>query len=213
MKLVDLTVRDFIKEIDSTSPAPGGGSVSSLVSGLGSALGRMVGHLTFGKKKFNELDEDIRVKLITNFELLHSSEEKLVELVDRDTDNFNLVMGAFKLPKESDDEKLHRKSEIEKATLLATKTPLEMARESLKIMRNLEIFATYGNQNAITDLGVAALLAEAGAKGAVYNVRINLPGLSDEKLVGEFKKECEETLNEIREIASRIETIVLSKLG
>lgn len=213
MKLIDMTVNDFIKEVDSTSPAPGGGSVSALASSLGSSLGRMVGHLTFGKKKYNELDEKIQNELCEKFEKLKQIQDELVSLVDKDTDNFNLVMSAFKFPKETDEEKKARKEAIEKATILATLTPLEMAKLSVEAINLLDIFVEYGNQNAITDVGVAALLLKAGTKGAIYNVKINLPGISDEKMVNDIKLQCENILKEAIEKSAIIEEKVVCKIS
>ena len=192
MNLTKLSIEEFLEEVDSKSPAPGGGSVSALSSSLGVSLGRMVGHLTFGKKKYNELDSKIQEQMEKNFEELKNLGEKIKELIDKDTDNFNLVMGAFKLPKITEEEIKIRNEEIQKATLEATYTPLEIGILSAEVLEKLKIFVKYGNKNAITDVGVACLLCEAGGKGAILNVKINLPGIDDILIVEKIKKQIEE---------------------
>ena len=192
MNLTKLSIEEFLQEVDSKSPAPGGGSVSALSSSLGISLGRMVGHLTFGKKKFNELDSNLQDEMEKNFDELGNLNEKLIKLIDKDTDNFNLVMKALKLPKETEKEIKDRNIEIEKATLEATYTPLEIGMLSGEVLEKLKIFVKYGNKNAITDVGVACLLCEAGGKGAILNVKINLPSLTDLELVEKIKKQINE---------------------
>lgn len=189
MNLTKLSIEEFLQEVDSKSPAPGGGSVSALSSSLGVSLGRMVGHLTFGKKKFNELDLKLQKEMEKNFEELQKLGEKLLKLIDRDTDNFNLLMGAFKLPKDTEEEIKKRNEEIERTTLEATYTPLEIGMLSAEVLEKLKIFVKYGNKNAITDVGVACLLCEAGGKGAILNVKINLPSINNMEIVEKIKKQ------------------------
>lgn len=212
MKLINMTVENFIKEVDSASPAPGGGSVSALASSLGVSLARMVGHLTFGKKKYNEFSDEIKEKFTQSFDKLDTVNQKLVDLIDKDTDNFNLVMAAFKMPKETDEEKAVRSAAIQKATILATETPLKMAELSLEALEVLDDFVEYGNKNAITDVGVAVLLATAGAKGSIYNVKINLSGIENEILVKEIKSQCEHVLAKVVKLSSELEAKIEAKL-
>ena len=213
MKLVQMTVENFIREVDSSSPAPGGGSVSALASSLGVSLARMVGHLTFGKKKYNELSDEIKVKFIHSFHSLDKINHELIELVDKDTENFNLVMAAFKMPKDTSDEITKRNEAIQKATILATDTPLKMAELSLKALEFLDDFILYGNKNAVTDVGVAALLATAGAKGAIYNVKINLPGIENEMIVKEVSHQCEHILTSVKKLSLEIEEKIEKRLA
>lgn len=204
MKLVDLKVIDFIKEVDSASPAPGGGSVSALSSSLGASLARMVGHLTVNKKKYAELSNDIKNKFEDSFNKLSVINEELIKLIDEDTENFNNLMTAMKMPKESDEEKLLRKKKMKEAAIQATNTPLKILELSLKILRELHIFIEHGNKNALSDVGVAALLAEAGGKGAILNVKINISSIEDENIILDFKAKCAEGLAEIDTISKSI---------
>lgn len=190
MKLMDKNVRDFIAEVDSPSPAPGGGSVSALAGSLGASLSRMVGHLTVNKKKFKGLSEEIQGEFLRRFEELEGVKDELNTLVDRDTEAFNLVMAAFKLPKETDEEKAAREEAIEKATYKAIEVPMAIAENSYRGLELIGYFLEYGNKNAITDLGVSALLLSAALEGAVLNVKINLPGITDEAYVNEVSDKC-----------------------
>lgn len=200
MKLVDLSVEDFLSIVDSKSPAPGGGSVSALVSTLGCTLGRMVAHLTFDKKKYKELPLDEQENFTKSFEELEKYRYLLEELIDKDTEAYNLVMAAYKLPKETEEEKLLRKETIEKNLKLAIDTPMSICQISEKALILLKNILKNGNKNAITDLGVAAILLYSGIEGGVLNVKVNLGGLSDEI----FKKETLEELDRVIK-KSRIE--------
>ncbi len=194
--LVDLTVKDFIKEVDSDSPAPGGGSVSSVASTIGCALARMVGHLSFGKKKYEANEESDKKDFEAAFNKIKSHQDRLEILVDEDTKSFGVFMDAMKLPKETDEEKAYRKAQMEEATKVIIKVPYEIATESLEALRSLNTIIKFGNKNAITDVGVAALLLTAGIEGAILNVKINLPGLSDENLVNEYISNCDNIAKE-----------------
>ncbi|MGL4403388.1 MAG: cyclodeaminase/cyclohydrolase family protein [Fusobacteriaceae bacterium] len=188
MKLIELTINEFLSEVDSPSPAPGGGSVSALASALGVSLIRMVGHLSFGKKKFEGLDEGIKMEFKRRFDELQGIEEELKNLIDKDTESFKLFMAAMKMPKETDEEKKIRSVAMQDATKNAIETPLRIAQLSSDVLHLLDYFVTYGNKNAISDVGVATTLLYSGLEGAVMNVRINLPSLSDEMLKADLER-------------------------
>lgn len=194
MKLIDMKVVDFSNEVDSNSPAPGGGSVAALASNIGISLGRMMGNLSFGKKKFEALDEDIKKEFKEKFEKLGLIRDNLLEFVDKDTESFNEVMKAFKLPKETDEQKNIRKKAIQDATIGSIDVPFETAKSSLDALELMEYFVDYGNQNAITDLGVGNLLLYTGLEGAILNVKVNLCGLDDQEFVEKKKSECEDMM-------------------
>ncbi len=210
--LVDLTVKDFIKEVDSSSPAPGGGSVSSVASTIGCALARMVGHLSFGKKKFEANSEEDKKNFEEAFNQIKKHQERLEVLVDEDTKSFGVFMDAMKLPKETEEEKAYRRNQMEEATKVIIKVPYEIATESLESLRLLSTIIEFGNKNAITDVGVAALLLTAGVEGAILNVKINLPGLSDESLVNEYIANCNKIENEALELKKTLLKVVNSSL-
>ncbi|MGL5278259.1 MAG: cyclodeaminase/cyclohydrolase family protein [Cetobacterium sp.] len=212
MKLVDLSVKDFLNIVDSKSPAPGGGSVSALVSALGCTLGRMVAHLTFDKKKYKELPEGEQIIFKNAFEEIDDYRKVLEELVDKDTEAYNLVMAAYKLPKESDAEKEIRKTTIEKNLKLAIETPLEICKISKKTLKALKIILKYGNKNAITDLGVSAILLYSGIEGGILNVKVNLAGLDDELFKMETINQLDEILVASKELKDEILNVVNNSL-
>lgn len=192
MKLVELTVRDFVDHVDSSAPAPGGGSVASVASTLGVALSRMVGHLTTGKKKFKALDESVKLEYQRILDHFIVVKETLLKLVDEDTDAFNQVMAAFKLPKETEEEKRDRAKAIEDATYLAIDVPYRVSSLSLQALGDLEYLLDYCNKNAVSDIGVAALMLYSGLEGALLNVLINVGSLSNEEIKARYMKEVEQ---------------------
>jgi formiminotetrahydrofolate cyclodeaminase len=182
MKLVEFKVNDFINEVDSKRPAPGGGSVAALAGSLSSALARMVCHLTIGKKKFKALDEPTQELVNNAMSNLENQKNAFSVLIDKDTEAFNKIMDAFRLPKETTDEKKYRKNKIEEATVIAIEVPREVAETGRLVLNSLELLLQYGNKNCLSDLGVSALLLHTTIIGAVMNMKINLPGISCEDL-------------------------------
>lgn len=180
MKLVELNVNEFVSAVDSKSPAPGGGSVSSCMSAMGVALARMVGHLTVDKKKFLALDPAIQLEFKDVVASLETIKYALLQLIDLDTEAFNMMMSAYKMPKETEGERLIRDQKIQEATLEGIMVPLKVATLSLSAIHQLDYILTYGNKQTISDLGVAVLSLSSGGMGALMNVMINLPGLTDD---------------------------------
>lgn len=176
--LAQMTLEKFTQELSSRSPAPGGGSAAALSGALSAALVRMVCELTIGREKYKEHEErvqEIRLKA----EGLH---EDLLGLVDRDTEAFEGVMRAIRMPKETEEEKRARSTAIAKANLVATETPMATAEACAALLPQAIELAHKGNANAISDVGAAALLAYGGLRGAAMNVHINLGGIGDEEL-------------------------------
>jgi methenyltetrahydrofolate cyclohydrolase len=212
MKLIDYKVKDFIDEVDSSQPAPGGGSVSALAASLGVSLARMVGHLTIGKKKYQALEPDIKENFEKIHEMLDSIKKELSSLIDRDTEAFNQIMEAFKLPKTTDQEIILRKQKVQEATLCAIDIPIQVARLSVSVLQQLEFILTYGNKNTVSDLGCAALMLAAGAEGAILNVKINLGGLEKEEIKLAYQKETFGLLKEIQTYRAKMLNLVEENL-
>lgn len=173
---MEMTVRDFQTALASSSPTPGGGTAAAIALGQASALTVMVCDLTIGKEKWqdgwNIAEEAMRlsVKIMS----------RAGELADEDSDAFDEVMASFKLPKGSDEEVAVRRTAIRNATLIATEKPYETAELSLDLLKILPELARKGNSNAVSDVGVAGLLASAACKGALFNVDINLGSLPED---------------------------------
>ncbi|MFW5913581.1 MAG: cyclodeaminase/cyclohydrolase family protein [Bacillota bacterium] len=206
MKLIDYTLMEFITNLDSASPAPGGGSASAVATSMGIALSRMVGHLTIPKKKFKKLDESLQNEITDVHAALKESKRRTLELTDEDSEAFNGIMKALKMPKETEMEKAERKKALRKASVSATKAPLEIAREANKALEKIKPIAQHGIKSAISDIGVGALMLYAGLEGAILNVRINLSGLGDEA----FRQSCHEEALSLLESGKKHRDEILS---
>lgn len=210
MKLIDLNVLDFINQVDSNSPAPGGGSVSALLSLLGISLARMVGHLSVDKKKFKALDQDIQDQFKKHMNHLETIKNEIIPLIDKDTDAFNEIMTAFKIPK---DEKEKRSLAIEKATQSAIEVPYKVANISFKALEMISFVLAYGNKQTISDVGVCALSIASGIEGAALNVLINLPGLSAEEQKDIYRSEMKSLIKETHVLKQDILNLVYENLS
>lgn len=174
-KLVNLTARGFAEETASESPAPGGGSISAYMGALAAALGTMVANLTAHKAAYDDRWEEFSNAAEKGQDIM----ERMLHLVDEDTDAFNRIMDVFAMPKKTDAEKAARAKALEEATLYATQVPLrtmETAAEAFSLIRDM---AENGNPASVTDAGVGALAARAAVRGAFLNVKINAAGLKD----------------------------------
>lgn len=177
-KSAGATAQEFLHAIASSDPVPGGGSVSAYAGALSAALVRMVAGLTMGKKKYVAVQPEITV-IAANAEALSDG---LSRLVERDAEAYAAVAAAYRMPREPQAALDLRKDAITKALLGAAEVPLETARLCAQAAELAAAVAAKGNSNAVTDSGVAALLASAGCRGAAYNVRINVASLDDRSL-------------------------------
>ncbi len=197
-----MTVKEFQTALSSSSPTPGGGSASAISLGNAAALACMVCDLTLSKEKWKDGWEDAEKIQNLAIPLFHDS----LELANKDAESFEKVMQSWKLPKNSEEEKNFRSNEIESATINAALVPLETAKKASNLLEVLPLLAEKGNTNAITDVGVAALLAHAASSGALFNVRINLLGLDKPKLsdeVKEISKKIEYNLSKTLDIVEK----------
>ncbi|MCJ7691259.1 MAG: cyclodeaminase/cyclohydrolase family protein [Clostridiaceae bacterium] len=202
------TVRGFIKELGSNSPAPGGGSVAALGSSLASALCSMVFNLTVDKKIYNEYSEENKMIVDKNLEQCLNHKEEFLDLMNSDAEVFLTLMSAFKLPKQSDDEKKLRSQKIQEGYKAALEIPMKVAEQSYKIYMHVKIAAELGNKNALSDAGVAALMLQASIESAILNVKINLSSIKDETYKDEITSRCEELVEHGRKKRDEVLEIV-----
>jgi glutamate formiminotransferase/formiminotetrahydrofolate cyclodeaminase len=202
--LMSMTVSRFVDEVSTESPAPGGGSVAALMGSLGAALAAMVANLTVGKAGYEKVWED----LAGMAERGQVIKDRLARAVDEDTDAFNRVMDAMRLPKGTPEQQAERDRAIEAANKAAAEVPLQTARHCLAAIELAGIAADKGNRNSSSDAGVAALAARAGVEGAVLNVLINLGGIKDEA----FRKRCVEETSTLAADARRLCDIVQARV-
>lgn len=211
--LISKTLVDFADVVKSDAPAPGGGSVSAYAGSLGAALTSMVGALSFEKKAFKELDKGLQDKMKDSARKLEKLQKDLEKIVDEDTNAFDEVMAGFKMPKDTDEEKALRSKAIQDGYKVAIDVPLRCAKTCLSTLELQKDFAESGNASAISDIGVAALLAHAGCEGAVLNVLINLASLKDEDYRNELIKETDGIMVRAGELKEETMKVVYSKLG
>lgn len=207
--LIDKKVSNFLNELASNSPTPGGGSVAALTGALGAALISMVGNLTVGKKKYEDVEEEIK-------RILSSSEKlryELSQLMEDDVKVFNNFMSTYKMPKETEDEKKVRAEKIQESLIEAAKVPLKVAYKCLDILSLSKEVAEKGNINVVSDAGVAALMAEAALESAILNVKINLKMIKDEKTKEELSSSIQELLLREKGQKEKVLEIVEKKIG
>ncbi len=207
-KLIDLSLAGFSEELASDSPAPGGGSAAAYAGTLAASLGTMVANLSANKRGWEKRREYFSEWAIKGQE----GRKKLMHLVDEDTMAFNSLMDAFRMPKESEDEKKHRQDAIEQATLRATRSPLNMMKVAADQLPLLEAMATEGNPNSVSDAGVGAICALAAVEGGWLNVMINLGGLKDKVVSAEIKAEADAILASARMLKEKIFNSVVATM-
>lgn len=213
MNLVDLTVKNFVAESASDSPAPGGGSVAALAGSLGTALAQMVIRLTDEKKAFKALDESVQTKVKESLLFFEKRQAELLHLIDEDTKAFNSFMAALALPKSTDLEKENRAKAMTEAAILSMNIPLQTARTCFAVIENLKLIAMYGNKNAVSDIGVAMLMSDAALNAAILNVKINLQGLNDLDDKEKIEKECNDLITKSENVKKEVLKIVNEKIS
>lgn len=207
--LDDLPIKSFLEKVASGEPVPGGGSVSALCGALSSALSEMVARLTTGKTN----DEALDLKMGQAIEATSRMRKKLVENIDRDSDAYDAVMKAYKMAKETDEEKRSRQYAIQEALKEAARVPLLVADLGIRLLDLAESLVREGNQNAITDAAVAALIARSAVIGAVYNVRINLLSVKDVTFRDSAKRQADQLEKRAMEKEKDILSLATSMLG
>lgn len=202
------SVSGFVAAVAAPVPAPGGGSVAAHAGALGAALAQMVAGLTAGKKKYIAVDAEMRELALTAAGLVNT----LSSLVARDAEAYTMVTDAYKLPSEPAEAAARRKAAIEDALIGAAQVPLETARACAEVAALAATCAVKGNTNAVSDAGVAALLADAACRGAVYNVRINISSLDDKSrgagLIEEAGQLLAQTRQRVEEATAAVEKAI-----
>ncbi len=207
--LVAMKVADFVDEVASESPAPGGGSVAALAGALGAALAAMVGNLTVGKKGYEAAWAEMSALAVESQRV----KDALVRAIDEDTAAFNDLMEAMKLPKSTEEQKAAREAAIQAGYKKAAQVPLETARICLEAIRLCERAAAKGNRNSASDAGVGALMARAGVEGAALNVRINLGAITDAAFVADLAAKAAALVADAEAAKDRVLTLVNASIG
>jgi len=202
-RLIAMSLREFMNETASESPAPGGGSVSAYMGTLGAALGTMVANVSGHKRGWDDRWKEFSGWAEKGKEI----QNRMLQLVDEDTDAFKRIMDAFSLPKKTEEEIRVRKSAVQEATKNATLVPLKLMETAFPAFRLIREMVEKGNPNSVTDAAVGALAIRSCIRGAFLNVRINASGLDDK----EFVRELLEKGQSIESEAIREEESILAK--
>ncbi|HNR96268.1 MAG TPA: cyclodeaminase/cyclohydrolase family protein [Anaerolineae bacterium] len=206
--LIDKPLNAFLDELASSAPAPGGGSAAALAGAVGAALVSMVANLTLGKKDYVNVQDDIQ-RLLKESEALRC---KCQELLDADVAAYSHVSQVSKMPRDTDEQKATRSAAMQAALKNATAVPMELAQVCVDVLRLCPEATAKGNVRAVSDVGVAALMAEAGLRAAALNVLINLGSIKDEVFVGQERLKLMALLSGKPELKERVLKEVETKL-
>ena len=208
MKLAELKTSEFVDLLASDAPAPGGGSAAALEGALGAALTAMVCSLTIGKKKYADHQE-----LVTEAQKKAAGlKARFVDVMDRDTEAFNVVSAAFGMPKATDEEKAARSAAIQEGLKGCTKTPFEMMELAVETLELTASILGKSNDSAASDLGVSALSLRAAIQGAWLNVLINIGSLKNKELAEDYRAKGEALLAKALPLADEIYNTVVKAM-
>ena len=195
------SIGTFAELVAAGTPAPGGGSVSAYCGMLAASLGQMVCNLTIGKPKYAQAEQRV-AEIKSQLEMLGA---RLRELIAEDAESFEAVLSAYRMPKESDEQKAQRASQIQIALGGAVDVPMRTAQQSFDVLGLLRELAEIGNTNALSDVAVGARLAQTAIRGASYNVDVNLDSISDRDLVETTRGQLDEMIQRCGTIADEVE--------
>lgn len=207
-KLTEKTLVDFLDALASSAPAPGGGSVAALSGALGAALVSMVCNLTLGKSKYADVQDEISVLLERSEMLRH----QLTNLLEADVQAYTGVSKAYGMPRATDEEKAARSAAIQEALKGATVVPMQVAGACVNVLELCTPAAEMGNVYAVSDAGVAAVMAEGGLRSAALNVVININAIKDQAFVDEMRGQLDALLAGKPALKEQVYELVVEKL-
>ena len=196
----NLTINDFLTELSSKAPVPGGGGASALVGAAGCSLGTMVGNLTLGKKKYADVQEDIQVLIIKSEKL----KEELLELINEDAKAFEPLSKAYGLPKDTPEEIAYKDEVMEKALYEASIVPLNIMKKIYEMIRFHDEYAAKGTRIAISDVAVGVVFCKSALLGASMNVFINTKSMKNRDTAEKLNTEANKLIADGSAIADRI---------
>jgi glutamate formiminotransferase/formiminotetrahydrofolate cyclodeaminase len=202
------TIKDFVSEVASGEPTPGGGAAAAHAASLGAALGEMIAHLTEGREKFKDVQGELRDVMAE----LTPLRARLARAVGEDAESFARVMEARRLAQRTEEERRARANKLEEALKGAATIPLEVAGATLQVLELLETLSEIGNPNALSDAATGAQLSLAAINSARYNVLVNTAEIEDEEFAQEHRSRALDLLERAREIAARIEASLIDSI-
>ena len=202
------TCTEFVEVLASKAPVPGGGGASALVGAVGTALGNMVGSLTVGKKKYADVEEEI----LEIREKLEQKKQDLVRMVDEDAEAFEPLAKAYRMPKETEEEKAEKARVLEIVLKDACSVPMEIMEKCCEAIELIVEFGAKGSKLAISDAGVGAAFCKAALQGASLNVYINTKSMADREYAEELNRKADAMLEKYTKIADDTFNSVLGRL-
>ena len=206
--MLEKKATEFIEVLSSGEPVPGGGGASATVGALASALGMMVTNLTIGKKRYADVEEEIR-DIRDRLTVLRN---KLIELTDKDAEAFAPLAAAYKLPKDIPEEKAHKEEVLEHALYEASIVPLQIMETIYQVMEYLKVLGKKGSRMAVSDVGVAVLFARSSLEGASLNVYINTKSMKNRETAETLNEKTDQLIAEARRLEEIIYLDVLAQI-
>jgi formiminotetrahydrofolate cyclodeaminase len=208
-ELFSMSLAEILKASASSEPTPGGGSVSAICAAFAASMASMVANLTIGKKKYKDVEAQVTLLRDQTLRLLAGFEE----LVDEDIKQFGNFMEAYRLPKNTPEEKEKREASVQKALKGATETPLRVARACVDLLEIVCELAPIGNKMAISDAGVAAYLGEASLRAVLLSADINIPMIKDPDYVEQVVQEKEGLIGQAQKLKEKAMAIVSARMA
>lgn len=191
MEFKELKLKEFLSDLSSDKPSPGGGSVAALLAAISGSLNSMVYSLTVNKKAFEKLSSDDKKKVLDYNEASKKFINKSMTFMEKDREEFTKLMECYKMPKETEEEQKIRDKEIKQKTLKAMEVPLNLAKEAYEFYDNIDIALKYGNKMLASDAACAASLLHAAIETAIINVKVNLNNFKNESFFKEIQLDIE----------------------
>lgn len=200
--------QDFINELASKAPTPGGGGASAYCGALATALASMVGNLTVGKKTYAAVEDEVKEALIQ----LEEQRNKFVELIDKDAQAFEPLSRAYRLPRATSEELAHKNKVMQQALVGATEVPLEIMEICAQVITTSKFLAHNGSRLALSDVGVAVLFAKAALKGAFLNVYANASSMTNEAQARSYIQQADCLIEEYGALADELYEYVIKEI-
>lgn len=208
MLMLEKKATEFLEDLSSSAPFPGGGGAAAVTGALAASLGLMVANLTVGKKKYEAVEEEIQ----ETKKVLTALRDELVRLTDEDAIGFEPLAKAYRLPKDTPEQRLHKEMVMEGALADACVVPLKIMEKTLKVMNYLSIVGEKGSVMAVSDAGGGIVLAQAALEGAALNIFINTKSMKDKELAQELNEKAERMIAEGAQKKEQLYGTVRSKL-
>lgn len=209
MKMIDKSCKEFVEVLSSKAPVPGGGGAAALGGAIGIALSNMVANLTVGKKKYADVEDEVKALMDQGYKIL----EELLVLVDKDAEVFEPLSKAYGLPKDTPEQAKHKEEVMEECSKVACSVPMDIMRKSYEGIKIHARMGQIGSMLAISDVGCGVVFLKAALIAGMQNVLINVNSIKDEEYVKTTREEMNRLLEDGSKIADETLQLVIDKLS